>query len=578
MPRAPRELASKDLCRMCDPEMFSFESTEDIPPLRGVLGQKRAVEAIKFGLKIDSPGYNIFASGLSDTGKTTITKDLLKGVAETQPTPDDWVYVYNFRDPDRPRALSLPAGRARIFQREMRAYVKGLHDDLTKAFSDEAFEARRTELITPFKEKRNTLMKELEAFAAERSVGIKSTPVGLQTTFLLEKKPMSQEDYDELPAETRVKMDAAHSEVRDKLDATSREVEANEKLAKEAAESLIDEVALFVIRKRLATLKESYEGLTQVLSYLEDMEKDTLENLNDFLAEPGENGAALEVQMRQSERSLTRYSINVVVDNSETEGAPVVLESNPSYNNLCGRIEKRSQLGTLISDFTMIKGGSFHRANGGYVIVDVEGVLKHPFAWDALKRTLLEGEIRVEEVFEDYGLQSTIGMRPEPIPLSIKLVLLGRPEIFHLLQHNDETFRKLFRVRADFAQHTNRNRRTAESYARFISRVCREENLKHFDPAGVAAIVEFGGRLIDDQRRISTRFGDIVNIMREANHWATRNGREHVTHDDVDQAREQRRFRSNMYDDLMRQQIERDIVMVDVSGSVVGQVNGLAVY
>ena len=573
-----KPLSADKLRNTVNPKVFKFKSTKDVRPLSGVIGQKRAVKAIEFGLGMKGHGYNIFVTGLAGTGKATIVERLLRKLAVKDKGPDDWLFVHNFSEPDQPHALSIPMGKGNEFETEMSAFIESLQIDLPKAFDDKYYEQHKESTLEEFEDKRNSALRRLDNYAKRHKVVIQNTSIGQRTIPLIDGKEMTPEEYDALSKTAKKKFDKIIDQVQNKLSAAVKEVTLLENKTQEKLLKLNEAVARYAVSKKIESLRKKYDYSEEISEYLDEVEKNIIANVGDFVSRKEEKGNLLGLQIPQSQPSFTKYKVNVITSNIKAKCAPVIVETNPTYHNLFGRIEKKAQFGALVTDFTYIKAGSLLRANGGYLLVDIESILSHPYVWDTLKRTLRNKKLQIEDLSEELGFVSTVGLRPEPIPLDVKVVLLGRAEIFHSLEFYDETFRKTFKVRADFDSSVKLERNSYYQYASFISKVCTEENLLHYDPSGVAAIIEHAQQSISDQLRASIQFGHLVNTLREANYIAEKNNKRLVSAIEVEAAIYERRFRSNLVEQKFRDQIDRDIIALDLSKKVVGQVNGLAVY
>lgn len=573
-----KSLSPEKLRNSINPKSFKFRSTKEVRPLSGVIGQERAVRAIEFGLGMKGHGYNIFVTGLSGTGKATIVERILRQLAEKDVGPNDWFFVHNFSEPDHPRAISLPLGMGIEFKKDMETLLNSLKSDLPKAFSDKPYEEQKENTYSEFNEKQNSALQRLENYAKKRKIIIQGSTTGYKTIPVIGDREMTPEEYENLPERSRKKIDENIAEVQDKISASVRELSRLEEKTGEKIEKLNEDIAEFTVNQRLGKLLKKYNFSDPVKEYLNEVKDDLIKNVWDIVSLGEEKGNVLSLQIPQSKPSFTKYKINVVVSNTKVKCAPVVVETNPTYQNLFGRIEKKAQFGTLVTDFTLIKSGSLLKANGGYLIVDIESILSHPFVWETLKRTLKNKELRIEDLSDELGLITTVGLKPEPIPLDVKVILLGRADIFHFLEQYDESFRKTFKVRADFDNSVKMTKNSNNQYASFISKVCFEEDLRHFNPSGVAAIIEHAQRTVSDQKRGSIQFGHLVNIVREASYTAGKNNRRFVSEQEVESAIIERRFRSNLVEEKIREQIRRDVITFDLSKRVVGQVNGLAVY
>jgi lon-related putative ATP-dependent protease len=568
------ELSPEQLCRTCNPAEFNFQSTAELEPLTEIIGQPRATRAIGFGIEVPSYGFNVFAMGPAGAGKTATIRQFLEPKAALQPQPPDWCYVNNFADPYRPKAVELPAGRGAVFRRDMANLVKHLQDEIPQAFETEAYQERRQQLVRDFQEQRAARFNQLEAFARERGFTIVQSPMGLMLAPMLQGQPLTQEQFETLDPALKEQFRAQETTIQEALERTLREVRDLEKEAQAKLEELDREVAAFAVDRHLADLKERYTDCPAVLTYLDEVREDIINNVDDFRPREGQQ----EVPPGGPPRpSLSRYEVNLIVDNGQTKGAPIVVERNPTYSNLVGRVEHKVQFGALVTDFTMIKPGALHRANGGYLVVEAAEVLKNPFAWDALKRALRDRMVCPEEMGTEMRVMRTVTLDPEPIPLRVKVILTGDARTYYMLYNLDEEFRELFKVVADFDVQMDRTPEALEQYARFIATRCREENLRHLTADAVARVVEYSSRLVEDQHKLSTRFSEIADIVREASYWAGQNGHDLVTGDDVLQAIKERMYRSSRLEERIRELIADGAIRVDTEGAVVGQVNGISI-
>jgi lon-related putative ATP-dependent protease len=571
------ELKPADLKSTCDPKMFTFKTTAEVDPLDNVIGQERAVQAIEFGLNMKSPGYNMFVTGIEGTGKSTIIRDIINGYAKKLSSPADWCMANNFKDEYRPKPISVPTGKATQFCKKMGDLINDLKKELPKAFEHESYQQRQSEIQKKYSDQQKNIIKNLEASAAEKNVQINRTKTGYQTIPVVKEKAISPEEYLALPEETRVKIEENVLTVQTEIDATIREINKINQAMNSQVEKLMEEIALFVVKQRIDVLREGFKECTDILTYLDEVQEDILENVKDFIAS-SEGKTPIEGLMFQLPKpSFQRYEVNVLVDHKNLKGAPVIFETNPTYHNVFGQIEKRAYMGTITTDFTMIQAGSLLRANGGYLIMEIESILMNPFVWEALKRALQNKLLFIEDVSSGLGY-GTSSLRPEPIPLEVKVILLGSYHLFHLLQNHDSKFNKIFKVRADFDDEVEKNADTIQQYARFIARSCKEEGLLPLTPKGVAAIVEHGEKYISNKLKLSIRFGPIMGILREADYWARKRNGRRVTDKDVVRAYNEYRFRYNLYEEKIHESYVDDTIMIDVESDVPGQVNALAVY
>ncbi len=567
------ELSYDKLRARCPLELLDFNTTEEVEPLEGsIIGQDRVVKAANFGLRVKSPGYNLFFVGISGTGRTSYAKKVAQKVAATEPPPSDWCYVYNFKNPSRPVALSFPAGKGREFERDIEELLEELRVRIPKAFEGEEFEAKKRAVFKELQEKVNGLMEALNKEAELLGFVVKRTPTGFVNVPLVDGREMTQEEFNSLPVERKRELEARSLELHEKTMHVMREIQKLERDARAKIKKLERELCVFVIGGLFKDLKEKYVELPKVVAFLEDMMEDVVDHLHDFLVREEEQQGG-----RKSPVSFDRYKVNLLVDNSHLEGAPVVFESNPTYYNLVGKLEYEQRMGFLITDFTKIKAGAIHRANGGYLILHVVDVLRNPGAWDALKRVLKMREIRIENIAEHIGLIPISGLTPEPIPVNLKVMLIGSPFMYHLLSIFDDDFKKLFKIKVDFDVEMDRNEEGIKELCSFISSYCREEGLLHCDRSAVAALIDYSSELAEDQKKLSTKFSDLITILVEANAWAVMDGSEYITAEHVKKAIREKIYRENRYEEKLKEMFARGQIIIETEGKKVGQINGLAI-
>ena len=569
------KLSSEDLRSECDPTLMRCESTADLSPLQGIIGQERAVRALKFGLDIKERGFNIYVAGYAGTGRATAVKDFLEELAKTKPIPQDWCYVNNFKNPYEPKAIGLPPGKAVIFQKDMANLLSEVRRELPKAFESEDYAAKREATVRATEEERERLFTQLSKRAQEEGFVLQSSPIGLLSIPVVKGRPLSEQEFLSLSSEDREEIQKRREELNSDLRNTMRQQRGLDRKISDGLRQLNRDVALYAVGYLVNDLKEKYKLFPEVVDYLEQVQNDILENVSQFIGEPK---APTQMQLPFAEEvPFRKYEVNLVVDNSDLRGAPVVLELNPTYQNLFGRIEKEARFGVLTTDFTMIRGGSLHRANGGYLVLPAEELLRNIFSWDSLKRALENEQIMTEEAGERLGFITTKGLKPSPIPLGVKVVLIGNPLLYQMLYTLDLEFKELFKVKADFDITMNRTEENMRMYASFICTFCRKENLRHLEASAVAKVIAYGSRLAEDKEKLSTKFADIADIIREANFYASQDKSEHVTADHVKKAIEEKTYRSNLIQEKIREMIERGVLLIDTDGEDVGQVNGLSV-
>jgi lon-related putative ATP-dependent protease len=572
------EVPAKDLRVHFEAQCFPFTTTEELPRLDRAIGQERAVRAMEFGLHIPGQAYHIFVAGLPGSGRKSIVTAMVKQVAQGQPTPHDWCYVYNFRDPHAPRALSLPAGRGRELQRDMEQLVAALRSDLGQLFQSADYQEQRRALEVRLAKGRSYLLKKLRQRAKNHGYCVTSSRAGLFETPFLKARPAGAEPMaagrspaSGTPPRHRHRLDQAIGAFFQQLHTLQEEVQ-------QQLTQLDRRVASYAIEPRFARLREKYRECPGVLDYLRAVQADVLDNLADFLAAPPAADEAPEGEWEAWQRTAWRYAVNVLVDHGQTQGAPLVEEPNPTYGNLVGRIGREAYWGAVYTDFTLIRAGALLRANGGYLLLDAEDILREPLAWEALKRALQRQELKIEEVSDGGGAATPVGLAPEPIPLQVRVVLFGSPSLYGWLQVHDEDFRELFKVKVDFDVEQDRTEDSPVQYGRFIAQLCRDEGLPHFEREAVAAVLEQACRWTSHQRKLSLQFGELADLIRQASHWARREGEAYVRRRHVRTAIAEQIYRSGLLQERLRQLIAEGTLVVGVAGSVVGQINGLSLY
>ncbi|NNG66960.1 Lon protease family protein [Caldanaerobacter subterraneus] len=569
------KLRVEKLKRYIDPAILDFETTDEVPALKGIIGQDRAQKAMEFGVKIKQKGYNIFITGITGTGRTSFAATYIKEIAKKEKRPNDWVYVYNFEKPSQPIAIELPAGLGKEFKKDMEEFVEQLQKDIPKAFESDSYEMQKGEIVKKYQEKKNELIENLNELARNYGFVLRDTRTGLISIPVIEGRQINQEEFQQLDEEVRKEIEKKAAEFEVKAMQVWKEIQLLDKQAREEIKKLDNDIGLFAVGHLIDELKAKYSEYESVTNYLESVKKDILENIDSFKAIDGE--ASPFPFLRKEKGFLKKYMVNLFVDNSNTEGAPVVFEYNPNYNNLVGNIEYESDFGVATTDFTKIKAGALHKANGGYLILQAKDVLSYPFAWDALKRSLKTEKVIIENISSQYGFLSISSLKPEPIRLSVKVILIGTPYLYYLLYNYDEDFSKLFKVKVDFNEEMELNEENIRKLSSFIKTHCIEDNLKPFDKTAVARVIEYSTRLSEDQNKLSTRFNEIVEVLYEADAWATLEGSEVVTEEHVKKAIEEKIKRVNKLEEKMLEYFKKDIYLVEVTGERVGAVNGLAV-
>lgn len=572
------KLKPQDIYKKCDESIFKFNTTLDEKPLEGTIGQERAIASLEFGLNLPAKGFNIYALGAQGTGKMRAIRTLLSEKVKKEPVPPDWCYLYNFKKPDNPIAVSLPAGKAKEFQKDMENLINTLKTEIPKAFESKEYDKQRNKILEDFQQKQKEWFSAIEEEARNKGFAIRKALAGLIIVPIKrDGEPLTEEEFQALDSETRKRINEIGKMLQEKLDDAVRAVREADKMVKEMLVKLERQIALEVIEQPIDELKEKYSSNDKITKYLEAVKEDILDNLQDFKIQEELSPPVPPFMRIPREASFFKYAVNILVDNSNTEGAPVIYESNPTYLNLFGSIEYKIQYGMAITDFTMIKPGSLHKANGGYIVIDAMALLKNLFSYDSLKRALRNREIRIEDVWEQYRLITTSTLRPEPIPLNVKVILTGIPLIYYLLYNYDDEYKELFKVKADFDIRMPRNEENIQKYAQFVALCQKEEGLLPFHRSAVAKIVEYGSRLAEHQEKLSTQFSEIADLIRESHFWAKKNNKDVVEAQHVVKALEQRVYRSGSIEEKLRELILEDVLIVETQGKKVGQINGLAV-
>jgi lon-related putative ATP-dependent protease len=572
------ELKPSQLRITADASSMTCETTENTVPLDTIIGQERAVKALKFGLGIQEKGFNIYVAGWPGTGRTTAVKSFLEEFARGKPLPSDWCYVNNFRNPYQPKALRLPAGSGSVFKSEMKSLIEDAQKAIQKAFESKNYQQRREAIIGGYEKKRQDLLTQLAEGARKVGFLFEITPIGPVFVPVMEGKPLTDEQFLALSPKVREDILKKRETLQSRFKDAVRDIRELEGKLSEEVSRADTEIVLYSIGPMINHLIEKYKNLYEVVSYLKEVQDDMVENRDQFLTKPDAQSSAAGIPMQLLRSiSLRKYEVNVIADSSGLKGAPVVTELNPTYTSLFGRIEREAVFGALTTDFTLIIRGSLHTANGGFLVIPVEELFKNPFSWDGLKRAMKNGQIEIEDPSERYGFLTTKTISPEPIPLDMKVILIGDPSVFQVLYAYDPDFSELFKVKADFDLSMERTEENVKNYVAFICMICGREKLKHLDSSGVAKVIEYGSRLAEDQKKLSTRFASIADLVREANFYASQDKSKYVTADHVKKAMDEKVYRSNLIQEKIKEYIERNIFLIDTTGEVVGQVNGLSV-
>jgi len=584
----------KKTCSICTDLNFC-KTSKDVTLLEGVIGQDRAVKSMEFGLSMEAPGYNIFVLGPQGTGKTTYSQTVVSKVASRRKVPDDWCYINNFSEWDKPLAISLPAGRGKVFQKDMEKLIANLVVYIPKAFEGSNFQQQKDDIIQKTNKQMTEILRDIDKIAKNAGFAIQQAGPRILLIPLIEGRQMTQEEFNNLSEEEREKIDEKRNQTAKEIDEKIRDGQMVQRLAEEKAAEIQKQAALEAAAPFMEQLKEKYRDFKQIVDYLDKILKDVAENhgifssvrhsLDENIITKLQDGSdSLEEEnifektasVKDLKDPFTRYKVNLFINNENTKGAPVITENSPYYYNLFGKIEYKSHMMTTVTDFTMIKPGAIHKANGGYLILQAKDLLMDPFAWASLKKALKYKEAVVENIGEQSRYVPTVTLKPQPIPLNLKVILIGSYFYYQFLAA-DEDFRKLFKVIVDFDVEMDRTPENIRHYVAFIASICEGENLKHFNCEALARVVEYGSRLADSQNKLSTRFNMVSEIVYEASALAQADFSEYVEGRHVQQAIKNKRYRSNRLEEKMQEQILNKKVLIDTEGAVVGQVNGLSV-
>ena len=582
----PFEVPYDKLAWRCDLSFLPFTCTAEMTPLEDFIGQERAIRAIEFGLGVNKPGFNIFVTGLTGTGKTSIIKAFLKKATSAQaaadsPSPEDWCYVYNFADADRPQALKVRRGWGKVLKADMEQLVQNLVRAAKKMFESDDYAEQRKEMVERLQKEQQAMMEGLMREASSNGFALRMTPSGIVLLPMKDAKPMQEADYLALSEAEKKELEERRAELEKKVESTLREGKKLEREIAEKLEAAESQAADYLVRIPLAELKEKYADYPKVLAYLDGVRDHILKNLGRFKGgEPAQvmtPMGPIPIGEPPSDPFLP-YRVNVFVDNSEIQGPPIIVETNPTFHNLFGVVEKKPLVGGYVTDFTLIKAGSISRANGGYLVLYDRDVLFNAGVWEALQRVIKNRELRIEEPGTFFGFVPPQGLRPDPIPTDTKVIMIGDPYLYRTLASVDPDFRETFKVKADFNFEIDRTQENVTALACFISDYCSREGLRHFDAEAVARVIEQCARKVEDQYKLSTRFSDMVDLLIESNYWAEKEHAELVSGRHVERAVVEKTFRLNLIEKHLQELIAEGTVLVEVEGAVIGQVNGLAVY
>lgn len=567
-------LSPQQLHRSCDPAQFSFQTTRELECLGGILGQSRALDAMRFGADMAHDGYNIFVLGPTGVGKHSMARQFLEAKAHSEPPPIDWCYVNNFDQPHKPLAIRLPAGYGAELKQQMSRLLDYLRGALPAAFESDDYRAKSNAILEEFSSRQDQAFKALGDEALQHQIVLLRTAHGFAFAPTRNQEVVPADEFAKLPEEERERIGKAMAQLQVQLEQLLSRIPRWWKERSERLKQLNQDTALLTVGHVIDEVRKHFAELPAIQSYLDSVQQDMVQHADDFLkSEEGANASAVQITMGDI---FHRYKINVLVGNGEHAGAPIICEDSPSYGNLLGRVEHVAQLGALVTDFTLIKPGALHRANGGYLMLDSHKLLTQPFAWEGLKRALQSHEIRIESLGQMFSLVSTVSLEPEPIPLKVKIVLFGERLLFYLLQQYDPDFSELFKVAADFEERIDRSAENHLLYARLIATLVAKQDLLPFDRSAVARVIDRSARLVGDAERLSIHMRSVTDLLQEADYWARQGASEAVSASHVQQAIDTQIHRADRLRDQLYESIQRGTLLIDTQGAVIGQVNALA--
>ena len=571
------ELNYKNLKISCDPSIFKFKTTEELDNIETGIGQERGIKALEFGLNVDINGYNLYLEGPAGVGKTMYTKHYLDKISKKQKTPCDWCYIYNFENPNEPIALPLHAGQGKEFKEQMEVFIKDIKNDLKNTFNNEDFEKEKALISQTYEEKREALMVKLNKKSEKYGFQVKSAQNGIYMMPIINGKAIEQEEFEKLDDETKQNFEDNSSIVQEQILQVISEIKNIEQESQKKLSEWQSNVALLTINAHINYIRSKFKRNKKISTFLENIKKDILKNIDYFLAEPQIETQQMPGPRPEPPKPWEHYRVNLFIDNSTQEGAPVIMDSNYSYHNIFGKLEYENYYGSLKTDYTMLKPGLLHKANGGYIIFQAHDLIENAVCYEGLKKALRQKQLLIENTADPRSPMVMVSLKPEPIPLDLKVIIVGDEQIYQTLLAVDYDFRKLFKIKVEFEDSSDNTEENMNKLARFIHGFCEQEQLPHLDPSAVAKIMEYSSRLADNQDKLSTRFNDLAQIIGEAATWAKMKKSKIVTAEFVDMALSERANRIKKYDSMYTEMIKENTLLIDTTGAKVGQINGLTI-
>ena len=571
------ELNYKNLKISCDPSIFKFKTTEELDNIETGIGQERGIKALEFGLNVDINGYNLYLEGPAGVGKTMYTKHYLDKISKKQKTPCDWCYIYNFENPNEPIALPLHAGQGKEFKEQMDAFIKDIKNDLKNTFNNEDFEKEKALIAQTYEEKREALMVKLNKKSEKYGFQVKSAQNGIYMMPIINGKAIEQEEFEKLDDATKQNFEDNSSIVQEQILQVISEIKNIEQESQKKLSEWQSNVALLTINAHINYIRSKFKRNKKISTFLENIKKDILKNIDYFLAEPQNETQQMPGPRHEPPKPWENYKVNLFIDNSAQEGAPVIMDSNYSYHNIFGKLEYENYYGSLKTDYTMLKPGLLHKANGGYIIFQAHDLIENAVCYEGLKKALRQKQLLIVNTADPRSPMVMVSLKPEPIPLNLKVIIVGDEQIYQTLLAVDYDFRKLFKIKVEFEDSSDNTEENMNKLARFIHGFCEQEQLPHLDPSAVAKIMEYSSRLADNQDKLSTRFNDLAQIIGEAATWAKMKRAKIVTAEFVDMALSERANRIKKYDSMYTEMIKENTLLIDTTGAKVGQINGLTI-
>lgn len=571
------ELSYKELKNYCNPNIFKFETTDELDDTDLIYGQDRGIKALEFGLSVDSKGYNLYLEGPSGVGKTMYTKKYVSKIAAKKKVPNDWCYIYNFENPNEPIAVSLPAGTGKDFKNDMDLFIDDTKKDIKLTFGNEDFEKQKNIMQNKFEQKKNDLLEKLNKTSLKSGFQVKATQNGVYMMPVIDGKTIEEEEFNKLDDETRKVFEDNSSIVQEQIIEAINQIKVLERENNQKVEEWQSNIALITINAHINPIKSKYKKNKKIVNFLDNIKKDILKNISLFITEENVKDKQRQPQREENIKPWLNYRVNLFIDNSNLTGSPVVMDSNYQYHNLFGKLEYENQYGMLKTDYTMLKPGLLHKANGGYIILQASELLANQICYDTLKKALLVKELNIENNVEQRSYMVMISLKPEPIPLNVKVLLLGDANIYHALLALDPDFKKLFKIKVEFEETAPRNDTNIMKLAKFVHSFSEKEGMLPLDKGAMAKVVEFTSRLSDDKNKLSTRFNEIGEIIAEASTWARLSKKKIVTSEFIDKTLSERVERVKKYDSKYLEMIEENTLLINTSGFEIGVINGLTV-